>query len=93
MGRALCRRAGLDHRRHLPGDPLQGEARKAEGCLAVDMEVAGVQAVCSFHGFQLYCFLMTGDVLDLPEWDVAELGEANHSMDNLKLALKLAAAV
>lgn len=36
---------------------------------------------------------MTGDVLDLPEWDVAELGEANHSMDNLKLALKLAAAV
>ena len=67
--------------------------RKAEGCLAVDMEVAGVQAVCSFHGFQLYCFLMTGDVLDLPEWDVAELGEANHSMDNLKLALKLAAAV
>src|SRR5699024_7039274 len=27
------------------------EARKAEGCLAVDMEVAGVQAVCSFHGF------------------------------------------
>ena len=69
------------------------EARKAEGCLAVDMEVAGVQAVCSFHGFQLYCFLMTGDVLDLPEWDVAELGEANHSMDNLKLALKLAAVV
>ena len=69
------------------------EARKAEGCLAVDMELAGAQAVCSFHGFQLYCFLMTGDVLDLPEWDVAELGEANHSLHNLKLALKIAAAV
>ena len=68
-------------------------ARKAEGCLAVDMELAGAQAVCSFHGFQLYCFLMTGDVLDLPEWDVAELGAANHSLDNLKLALKIAAAI
>lgn len=92
MGRALCRRAGLDADAIYRETRSKVDARKAEGCLAVDMEVAGVQAVCSFHGW-LYCFLMTGDVLDLPEWDVAELGEANHSMDNLKLALKLAAAV
>ena len=69
------------------------EARRAEGCLAVDMEIAGVQAVCNYHGFQLYCFLMTGDVLDQPAWDVAELGEANHSLSNLKLALSLAASL
>lgn len=69
------------------------EARQAEGCLAVDMEIAGVQAVCSYHGFQLYCFLMTGDVLDQPTWDVAELGEANHCLGNWNLALQIAASI
>ena len=32
-------------------------ARKAEGCIAVEMELAGVQAVCDFYGFDLYNFL------------------------------------
>ena len=40
------------------------EARKNEGCLAVEMELAGVQAVCDFYGWDLYDFLVTGDVLD-----------------------------
>lgn len=71
MGRALCRRAGLTTDAIYRETCSKVDARKAEGCLAVDMEVAGVQAVCSFHGFRFYCFLMTGDVLDLPEWDVA----------------------
>ena len=71
----------------------QMEQRKAEGCLAVDMEAAGMQAVCDFHGLQLYYFLMTGDVLDLPEWDVGELRTANHHLDNFRIALKIAEAV
>ena len=39
----------------------QMEERRAEGCLAVDMELAGVQAVCAFHGWELYSFLQCGD--------------------------------
>lgn len=38
------------------------EARKNEGCLAVEMELAGVQAVCNFYEWNLYDFLVTGDV-------------------------------
>ena len=68
----------------------QMEERRAEGCLTVDMELAGVQAVCAFHGWELYSFLQCGDVLDLPEWDVAGLREANHCLDNFALALKIA---
>lgn len=36
--------------------------RRSEGCLAVEMELAGVQAVCSFYGLSLYNFLEAGDV-------------------------------
>ena len=31
----------------------QIDARRAEGCIAVEMELAGVQAVCDHHGFAL----------------------------------------
>lgn len=68
----------------------QMEKRAAEGCIAVDMELAGVQAVCSYHGFELYNFLMTGDVLDQPEYDHAGLYNANHSLDKFDLALEIA---
>lgn len=69
---------------------LNMQRRRAEGCIAVEMELAGVQAVCDFHKLNLYNFLMVGDVLDLPEWDSGELQNANHSLDNLELALKIA---
>lgn len=65
-------------------------ARQQEGCIAVDMELAGVQAVCDFHGFALYDFLVTGDVLDMPEYDVADLHGANHDLDKIWIALELA---
>ncbi len=64
--------------------------RKREGCLAVDMEAAGIQAVCDFHGFSLYYFLMTGDILDQPEWEYGDLSKANHHLDNFRIALKMA---
>lgn len=66
------------------------EKRVREGCLAVDMELAGVQAVCDFHGFELYSFLMTGDVLDQPEYIYEGLAHANHSLDKFYLALEIA---
>lgn len=64
--------------------------RKDAGCLAVEMELAGLQAVCDYHGFSLYDFLVTGDVLDAPEYDVADLWNANHDTEKFLLALRIA---
>lgn len=65
-------------------------ARKAEGCIAVEMELAGVQAVCDFYGFELYHFLVTGDVVDQPVYTGEGLHEANHDLDKFFVAIKLA---
>ena len=66
------------------------EARKNEGCLAVEMELAGVQAVCDFYGWDLYDFLVTGDVLDQAVYDVSGLANANHNMDKFYIAIEIA---
>lgn len=64
--------------------------RKSEGCIAVEMEVAGVQAVCDFYGFELYDFLASGDVLAEGNYDIKALVDANHNLDKLQIALKIA---
>lgn len=66
------------------------EQRKQEGCLAVEMELAGLQAVCDYHGFELYDFLVTGDVVDQQDYTPEGLYEANHSMDKFYVALEIA---
>lgn len=62
--------------------------RKSEGCIAVEMELAGVQAACDFYGFELYNFLEAGDVLNESSYEVEELYSANHDLGKLYLALK-----
>lgn len=64
--------------------------RKAEGCIAVEMEVAGVQAVCDFYGFELYDFLATGDVLSEESYDAEGLIDANNNINKFHLALEIA---
>lgn len=64
--------------------------RKAEGCIAVEMELAGVQAVCDYHGFELYDFLVTGDVVDQQVYTPDGLTEANHSFDKFDIAVMIA---
>lgn len=64
--------------------------RRSEGCLAVEMELAGVQAVCSFYGLSLYNFLEAGDVLEESGYDVANLRGANHDLGKLYIALETA---
>ena len=68
----------------------QVRKRKAEGCIAVEMELAGVQAVCDYHGFELYDFLATGDVVDQPDYTPDGLQEANHSLDKFYAAVAIA---
>ena len=63
--------------------------RKEEGCISVEMELAGVQAVCDYYGFELYDFLMTGDVVNQPNYSKEGLHEANHSFDKFDVALEI----
>ena len=67
--------------------------RKNEGCLAVEMELAGVEAVCNFHGFELYDFLEAGDVLEESGWDAKDLPAANHDLGKLMIAFEIAKRV
>ena len=64
--------------------------RKEEECVAVEMEVAGVQAVCDFYGLELYDFLESGDVLQESGYDASGLRSANHHLGKLCLALEIA---
>ena len=66
------------------------EQRKAEGCIAVDMECSAIQAVCNWREKQLYYILFSGDLLDCPEWIDDGLDQANHSLTNFNIALHLA---
>ena len=63
--------------------------RKSEGCLAVEMEVAGVEAICDFYGLDLYDFLEAGDVLEESGYESEELHSANHNMGKLHVALRV----
>jgi len=72
------------------------EARKADGCISVEMECAALQAVCDFRGLELYVFLTGGDLLDAPEWD-ARMAFRNsgakgtqHDTGHFDIALELA---
>jgi uridine phosphorylase len=56
-----------------------------DGCVAVEMETAGVQAVCSYHGFRLYVFLEPGDILDGDEYSAEGLPSANHDIRKLMI--------
>ena len=63
--------------------------RRNEGCLAVDMELAGVQAVCDHYGWHLYDFLETGDVVEVERYDISTLREANHDIRKLEAAFAI----
>ena len=66
------------------------EKRKSEGCIAVEMELAGVQAVCDFYNLELYNFLESGDVLEASGYEVESLHGANHNLGKLYIALETA---
>ena len=64
--------------------------QKEERCIAVEMEIAGVQSVCDFHNLDLYAFIVTGDILSEEKYEVEGLHNANHSLDKLFIALEIA---
>ena len=68
--------------------------RQKEGCICVEMECAGMQAISDFYGFDFYEFLFGADLLDAQFWDKSLLGsneDRTRSRDIFLLALKLSA--
>ena len=68
--------------------------RQADGCISVEMECAGLQAVCDFRGKELYYFLTSGDLLDAPVWDKrrieGEYAGTQHDITHFDIAIELA---
>jgi len=65
------------------------QKRRSEGCLAVEMELAGVEAMCAFYGLELFSFLEAGDVLEESGHDIRDLPKAIHSPEKLLIALEM----
>lgn len=67
---------------------------KADGCISVEMECAGLQAMCDFRGLELYMFFTSGDLLDAPEWDLrhkeGEIIGTQHDAGHFDIAIEFA---
>ena len=49
----------------------------------MERELAGVQAISDFYEFELYDFLVAGDVLIEGNYETDGLSAANHDLDKL----------
>ncbi len=52
----------------------KANARREDGCLTVEMEAAGLQALCDFHGYELFIFFFGADLLIEDSWEKGSLG-------------------
>lgn len=71
----------------------KAERLRQEGCISVEMEIAGLQAVCDYHDLSLYSFLFASDCLDEKEWHNELLGSTKEWDTQIKcfiLAMDLA---
>lgn len=69
------------------------DKRRNEGCLSVEMESSGLQAICNYYGLELYTFFFPADLLDSDSWSKASLsGEKEHNIqkETFNIALKIA---
>ena len=68
------------------------EARKAAGCIAVEMECAGVMAMAQFRNVEAYQFIYSADNLDASDWEQNTLGNLPNNLKEryAKIALEVA---
>ena len=72
------------------------EARRKDGCISVDMEASGLQAMCNYYGYELYTFFFGADLLEGDSWDKASLGneqEYDLQKKTFDVALSIAANI
>ena len=63
------------------------EKRKADGCISVEMECAGVQAMCDFRGAAFFQYFYAGDNLDHSSWEPRSLSGSARLDDKTRIAL------
>ena len=71
-------------------------ARRKEGCITVEMEAAGLQAMCNYYGYELYTFFFGADLLENDSWDKGSLGEEKEfdiQRETFNVALDIALSV
>ena len=59
--------------------------RKAQGAVCVEMECAGMQAVCDFRETEFFQFFYAGDNLDHSSWDPRSLAGETRLDDKTKI--------
>ena len=67
--------------------------RRSEGCICVEMESAGIQALCNFYGIEFFTFFFGADILNSDLWEKADLGgsnERNLQEETFSIAIKVA---
>ena len=63
------------------------DRRKAQGAICVEMECAGMQAVCDFRGTEFFQFFYAGDNLDHSSWDPRSLSGEVRLDDKTKIMM------
>ena len=69
------------------------DKRKEDGCIAVEMEVSGVEAVARHHNIDNYHILFSADSLDGVDWERVDFGGDNEfklQIESFDVALKIA---
>ena len=67
--------------------PERVARRRAQGAITVEMECAGMQALCDFRKTGFFQFLYAGDNLGGENWDPRSVGGHARLDDKLKIAL------
>lgn len=83
----------MDHRRHLRETEELIRERKAQGCIAVEMECAAAFAVAQFRQIPLIQFLYGADNLDTSKWEPRDLAEYGYSNADQYLTLAFECAL
>ena len=73
--------------------PGKAAERRAEGCVAVEMECASVMAAGQYRGKEVYQFLYTADSLAGSEWNRGLMGQHPESAYERYLSIALETAV
>ena len=60
--------------------------RKEQGAVSVEMECAGMQALCDFRGVEFFQFFYAADNLDHTEWQKRSLFGGSRLDDKVKIA-------
>lgn len=61
--------------------------RREQGAVCVEMECAGMQAMCDFRGADFFQFFYAGDNLDHSEWQPRSVSGLDRLDDKAKIAL------